>query len=69
MNLNQVKWAMQHDWFVSSYGNFDVCPILENATESYVVVAKEVVKLESDEIVECEMFFDDFAKLRAWAGY
>jgi hypothetical protein len=54
MNVRQMKWAEQHDWFIRSrrtpYGTYIVLCRASHAGE------------ENQE-------FTDFQELRAWAGY
>lgn len=54
MNLRQVKWAEQHDWFVRSRRDqFGV----------YTVVCRPSYDGEPVQ------YFADYQALRAWAGY
>ena len=55
MTLARIKWAATHDWFCESYGDFISCWDVSN--DKFGNVSKRIV------------YFDDYAKLRDWAGY
>ena len=53
MDMQQVMWAQQHDWYRDYH---------HNGTH-YVVVVRD------DELPQRSRVFDNFKQLRDWAGY
>ena len=59
MNIQQVNWASQHDWFICSIGD---------QGDDYIAVVRVFVELDG-KLVEFVEYFDSYQKLREWAGY
>lgn len=57
MTRQEVKWAEQHDWFLSAGG-----------TKIHGVV-NMYVQVRDDTQHNAVLIFDSYKKLRAWAGY
>ncbi len=55
MNERQIKWASQHDWYVSNDGN--------------EITVREVCRRPNGSTIETLKRFSTFADLREWAGY
>jgi hypothetical protein len=58
MNIRKVRWAMQHDWYISheeSIGNPNQYAVIVRADEGTGEVTQEV--------------FEDIEELSNWAGY
>lgn len=60
MTEAQVKWAKQHDWYVSAWSL---------GSGVWHVRVEEHVVMPSGNVTDRQLCFTDFAKLRAWAGY
>lgn len=55
MTKEQVAWAKQHDWFISSR--------YDSKTDSYIVTVQD------DFMAGWEIEFCNFNDLKTWAGY
>lgn len=60
MKLSNVKWAEQHDWFVSAEQLNDT---------QWCVNVREWVQQANGEWEEERLTFGTFSRLKAWAGY
>lgn len=54
MTPNQIKWASTHDWYVDRSAD--------------AVLVRDLVRDLDDHKVDLK-WFDNFERLRAWAGY
>ena len=62
MNINNVKWASKHDWFISSR--------LIRATGTYAVTVRDFIPNdETGEYEDITIRFGMINELREWAGY
>ncbi len=61
MNLEQVNWAKQHDWFVSA----------REVDGIWFVTAQEILPpaVEGGEYLKQQQEFKWFKELKEWAGY
>lgn len=64
MNIQQVRWAEQHDWFVEAR-------LIESSplVGQYMVFAKCGVVGKDRNVSWEEFATESFEELRAWAGY
>ena len=58
MTLEQVKWASEHDWFITYTTNNGI----------YGVIAKDDYSIDG-KLHSKDVDFTDFKELRIWAGY
>lgn len=56
MTQSQIKWAAEHDWFVSSKGD-------------EVTVKETMYNHDANTQYDRETTFTSFKDLREWAGY
>lgn len=56
MTSNEIKWASKHEWFIG------------HGLNGIAVIDKQF-KAGMRSAVSTTLYFTDFAKLYAWAGY
>ena len=60
MTVSQVRWASQHDWFLSSKAT---------STGFKVTVEDFVYRVTTGQYESAKTIFTDINELKAWAGY
>lgn len=66
MNIKQIKWASQHDWFIKTNGLGVVVREFILVDSVYQV---DGVSLVDGVYEESVIQIDDFKELKEWAGY
>lgn len=65
MTPNQIKWASEHDWYVSNTG----CSVhVKEIVTRAAYTTKEGIHFPYA-VIERGITFNDFKELRDWAGY
>ena len=68
MTPAQIKWASQHDWYISSNSDGVVVRDFDLEPSKYILINGKPIKKEGA-WVKIERVFTDFQALYEWAGY